>query len=153
MKLRTHVTIGASAFAVVAAVLSGRVLTGERTQPLTVSQGEVEVRVSGPGARAGDGQRACIRARRCRAADHGERMKRGQLLAVLDDRDLAAKRAAALAARESVARNVRARAQQGAARCGSAPRRLCLAAAGGLRARIDDKFTQACAAWLTRLIR
>jgi RND family efflux transporter MFP subunit len=41
-------------------------------------------------------------------SDHGEAVKRGQLLAVLDDRDLAAKRAAAAAARESVARNIAA---------------------------------------------
>jgi RND family efflux transporter MFP subunit len=41
-------------------------------------------------------------------ADHGDLVKRGQLLAVLDDRDLAAKRAAAAAASRSNASNVAA---------------------------------------------
>ena len=112
MKLKTPVLVAASALAVVAAVLAGRVLTGEQTQPLTVSQGEVEVRVAGPGtvqARVPVTVSARVSAYVVAVkADHGERVKRGQLLAVLDDRDLAAKRAAALAARESVARNIAA---------------------------------------------
>jgi len=41
-------------------------------------------------------------------ADHGDRVAKGQLLAVLDDRDLAAKRAAAASARLSIDANIAA---------------------------------------------
>jgi RND family efflux transporter MFP subunit len=79
---------------------------------LEVSQGEVEVSVRGPGtvqARVPVTVSARVSAQVVSLhADHGERVKRGQLLAVLDDRDLAARRAAAAAAGESNARNVAA---------------------------------------------
>jgi RND family efflux transporter MFP subunit len=84
----------------------------EAAAPLDVSQGEVEVRVSGPGtiqARVPVTVSARISAQVVSLhADHGDRVKRGQPLALLDDRDLAAKRAAAAAARESVERNIAA---------------------------------------------
>lgn len=80
--------------------------------PVTVSQGEVELRVSGPGtvqARVPLTVSARVAAQVVSLhADHGDLVRRGQPLAVLDDRDLAAKRAAASGARESIARNIAA---------------------------------------------
>jgi HlyD family secretion protein len=77
-----------------------------------VAQGEVEVRIAGPGtvqARVPVTVSARVSAQILSLhADHGDPVKRGQLLAVLDDRDLSAKRAAATAAGESNARNVAA---------------------------------------------
>jgi len=79
---------------------------------VAVSQGEIEVRIEGPGtvqARVPVTVSARIAAQvDSLYADHGDRVKRGQLLAVLDDRDLAAKRAAAAAAGETVKRNIEA---------------------------------------------
>jgi RND family efflux transporter MFP subunit len=84
----------------------------EAAPPINVSQGEVEVRVSGPGtvqARVPVTVSARISAQVVSLhADHGDLVKRGQLLAVLDDRDLAAKRAAATAARGSNESNIAA---------------------------------------------
>jgi RND family efflux transporter MFP subunit len=96
-----------------AAALGWRLLLrAEPIETVTVSQGEVEVRVGGPGtvqARVPVTISARISAQvRSLHADHGERVARGQLLAVLDDRDLAAKRAAAAAGRETVERNIAA---------------------------------------------
>jgi HlyD family secretion protein len=80
--------------------------------PVTVSQGEVEILVSGPGtvqARVPVTVSSRVAAQVVSLhADHGDLVRRGQLLAVLDDRDLAAKRAAARAAQETVARNIAA---------------------------------------------
>jgi HlyD family secretion protein len=79
---------------------------------VAVSQGEIEVRIEGPGtvqARVPVTVSARIAAQvDSLYADHGDRVKRGQLLAVLDDRDLAAKRAGAAAAGETVKRNIEA---------------------------------------------
>lgn len=84
----------------------------EPAPPVTVSQGELEILVSGPGtvqARVPVTVSARVSAQVVSLhADHGDRVQRGQPLAVLDDRDLAAKRAAAAAARESIARNIAA---------------------------------------------
>lgn len=84
-----------------------------RTEPppaVTVSQGEVEELVSGPGtvqARVPVTVSARVSAQVVSLhADHGDLVRRGQPLAVLDDRDLAAKRAAAAAARETLERNI-----------------------------------------------
>ena len=81
-------------------------------EPVAVALGEVEVRIAGPGtvqARVPVTVSARVSAQVISVhADHGERVKRGQLLAVLDDRDLSAKRAAAAAAGEANARNVAA---------------------------------------------
>jgi RND family efflux transporter MFP subunit len=77
---------------------------------VAVSQGEVEVRVEGTGTvqvRVPVTVSARVAAQVVSLhADHGDRVKRGQLLAVLDDRDLAAKRTAAAAAGETVKRNI-----------------------------------------------
>lgn len=79
---------------------------------VAVAPGEVSVRVSGPGtvqARVPVVLSARVTAQVVALhADHGDAVKRGQLLAELDDRDLAAKRAAALAAGETVDRNIAA---------------------------------------------
>jgi RND family efflux transporter MFP subunit len=91
------------------AAAAWRLLRSEPAPTVPVSNAEVPVLISGPGtvqARVPVTVSARVSAQVVSVhADHGERVKRGQLLAVLDDRDLAAKRAAASAARESVARN------------------------------------------------
>ena len=94
------------------ALAAWRFTRPEPTAPLLVSQGEVELVVSGPGtvqARVPVTVSARVSAQVVSLhADHGDLVKRGQLLAVLDDRDLAAKRAAAAAARRSNESNVAA---------------------------------------------
>jgi multidrug efflux pump subunit AcrA (membrane-fusion protein) len=81
-------------------------LRADKADPVTVAHGEVQMRIDGPGtvqARVPVTVSARISAQVVSLhADHGDRVKRGQLLALLDDRDLAAKRAAAVAGRESV---------------------------------------------------
>lgn len=81
-------------------------------EALPVAEGEVELRIGGPGtvqARVPVTLSARVTAQVVALhADHGDRVKRGQVLAVLDDRDLAAKRAAAAAAGESIERNIAA---------------------------------------------
>lgn len=83
---------------------------GDAGVPL--ERGEVAVRVSGPGtvqARVPVVLSARVTAQVVAMhADHGDAVRRGQLLAELDDRDLAAKRAAALAAGDAVERNIAA---------------------------------------------
>lgn len=78
--------------------------------PVTVSQGEVKMLVSGPGtvqARVPVTVSARISAQVLSLhADHGDRVTRGQLLAMLDDRDLAAKRGAAASARQAIQANI-----------------------------------------------
>lgn len=81
-------------------------------EPVAVSQGEVKVVVSGPGtvqSRVPVTVSARVSAQVVSLhADHGERVAKGQLLAVLDSRDLAAKAAASRAALETLARNIEA---------------------------------------------
>ena len=113
MKTRTLVGTSLAAGVVAAAALGAWLLwSAPPAEVVQVGQGEVEVRVGGPGtvqARVPVTVSARVSAQVVSLhADHGERVKRGQLLAVLDDRDLAAKRAAAAAAGESNARNVAA---------------------------------------------
>ncbi len=113
MRLKTLAAVGLVALVVAVAVLAGRaLLRPDAADPVTVSQGEVQVRVGGPGtlqARVPVTVSARVSAQVVSLhADHGDRVKRGQLMAVLDDRDFAAKRAAALAARESIERNIAA---------------------------------------------
>jgi RND family efflux transporter MFP subunit len=112
MKTRLLVGIGLACGVLVVAVSGWRLWPSEPAEVVEVVQAEVEVRVAGPGtvqARVPVTVSARVSAQVVSLhADHGERVKRGQLLAVLDDRDLSAKRAAALAARESVARNIAA---------------------------------------------
>ena len=105
--------VAGSALIVAAGALGGRLLLRvEAPEPVTVAQGEVELRVAGPGtvqARVPVTVSARVAAQVVSLhADHGDLVKRGQLLALLDDRDLLAKRAAATAAGESNARNVAA---------------------------------------------
>jgi RND family efflux transporter MFP subunit len=113
MKLRTIAIVAASAVIVGAGALGARWLLREQAaEPVVVTQGEVEVRIAGPGtvqARVPVTVSARLSAQVLSLhADHGDRVKRGQLLVVLDGRDLSAKRAAATAAGESNARNVAA---------------------------------------------
>lgn len=76
------------------------------------AEGAVALRITGPGtvqARIPVTLSARITATVAKlGADQGDAVKRGQLLAVLDDRELDAKRAAAASAQETVARNVAA---------------------------------------------
>jgi len=103
---------GGALLAVAAAVAGWRLMRADPVQTHPVAYGEVQVRVAGPGtvqARVPVSVSARISAQIVALhADHGDRVKRGQLLAVLDDRDLAAKRAGASAARETVQRNITA---------------------------------------------
>ena len=112
MKRRTFAVGAAIALAVLAAGVTWRFLPGEQAQTTPVSQAEVELLVSGPGtvqARVPVTVSARVSAQVVSLhADHGDLVKRGQLLAVLDDRDLAAKRAAAAAARGSNESNIAA---------------------------------------------
>ena len=112
MKRKLLAMAGAAVLVLAVAALGARLLLHAPESPVTVSQGEVELRVTGPGtvqARVPVTVSARVSAQVVSLhADHGERVKRGQLLAVLDDRDLAAKRAATLASTESNARNVAA---------------------------------------------
>jgi RND family efflux transporter MFP subunit len=77
-----------------------------------IAEGAVEVRIDGPGtvqARIQVTLSALVSAQVVALhADHGDTVRRGQLLAVLDDRDLAARRGAATAGRETVERNIAA---------------------------------------------
>jgi len=103
---------GGALLAVAAAVAGWRLMRADPVQTHPVAYGEVQVRVAGPGtvqARVPVSVSARISAQIVALhADHGDRVKRGQLLALLDDRDLAAKRAGASAARETVQRNITA---------------------------------------------
>jgi RND family efflux transporter MFP subunit len=98
--------------ALAAALVLWRLTRPEAAPPVGISQGEVELRVSGPGtvqARVPVTVSARVSAQVLSLhADHGDTITRGQPLAVLDDRDLAARRAAAAAARESIGRNIAA---------------------------------------------
>lgn len=77
-----------------------------------VAQGEVAVRVTGPGTLQARvpvtlGARITTTVRQV-DADVGDRVRAGQVLALLDGRDLAAQRDAAASQREAVLRNVKA---------------------------------------------
>src|SRR5688500_4317727 len=109
MKPKT-ITIFVGVLVTVAAALgAGSLLRNDAAEPVTVAQGEVELRVAGPGtvqARVPVTISARMSAQVVSLhADHGDLVKRGQLLAVLDDRDVAAERAPAAAARGSNERN------------------------------------------------
>lgn len=112
MKARTLAVGAGIALAASGASMLWWLMHQEPVPTATVAHGEVEVRIAGPGtvqARVLVTVAARISAQVLSLhADHGERVKRGQLLAVLDDRDLSAKRAAALAGRDSIARNIAA---------------------------------------------
>lgn len=96
----------------VAAALAWRMRTQAAPEPTPVTTGEVKIVVSGPGtvqSRVPVTVSARVSAQvRSLHADHGQRVAQGQLLAVLDDRDLAAKLAAARAAHQTLERNIEA---------------------------------------------
>ena len=103
---------GGALLALAIAAAGWRLMRADPVQTHPVAYGEVQMRVTGPGtvqARVLASVGARISAQIVALhADHGDRVARGQLLAVLDDRDLAAKRAGASAARETVQRNITA---------------------------------------------
>lgn len=87
-------------------------LAPKPVETVTLGQGAVPVRVTGPGtvqARVNATLSARVTASVVTlGADQGDRVKPGQVLATLDDRDLAARRAATLAQQETLRRNVQA---------------------------------------------
>lgn len=91
---------------------SARLLFRAKPPATPIAATEVESRITGPGtvqARIPVTVSARVSAQVVSVhADHGEQVKRGQLLAVLDDRDLAARRAAASAGADTVGRNIAA---------------------------------------------
>jgi RND family efflux transporter MFP subunit len=109
---RTRLVV--ASVALVLAALAGLALFGRPASVATHSaaEGSVALRIAGPGtveARIPITLSARITATVAEVhADQGDTVARGQLLAVLDDRELDAKRAASAAARETVARNVAA---------------------------------------------
>lgn len=114
MNLKRPLIIAAAALLAAAALVPAyrAALRAQSVETTAVVHGEVAVRVVGPGtvqARIPVTLSARTSAQIVALhADQGDRVRRGQLLAVLDDRDLAAKRAAAAAGRETVARNIAA---------------------------------------------
>jgi RND family efflux transporter MFP subunit len=113
MKTATVALVAAGALVAIGGALGGGwLLRRDAPEPVAVAQGEVETRIGGPGtvqARVPVTVSARVSAQVVSLhADHGDLVKRGQLLAVLDDRDLAAKRAAAAAARGSNESNIAA---------------------------------------------
>lgn len=139
--LRAPAAWSAAALLAVLAALSAWHFNREDTPaPVTVSQGEVKLLVGGPGtvqSRVPVTLSARVSASVVSLhADHGDRVIRGQLLAVLDDRDLAAKAASSAAARETLERNIEA----AAATVAKARADLELA---GNRARRDEDLRRA----------
>ena len=108
-------TIVVASVATVAIAAAGAAYSFWRAVPVTTAeavQGRVALRVTGPGtvqARVPVTLSSRITATVARIdADVGDTVKRGQLLAVLDDRDLAARRAVAGGQQEILARNLSA---------------------------------------------
>jgi RND family efflux transporter MFP subunit len=95
-----------------AALAYGALLRPQPVPIVAVAEGAVALRITGPGtvqARIPVTVSARTSAQVVALhADQGDRVRRGQLLARLDDRDLAARRAAAAASRDTVAANIRA---------------------------------------------
>jgi len=111
-KLARRLTLAALVLAA-GATLAYRVFLHPReVVAVAVAEGAVARRVTGPGtvqARVPVTLAARTSAQVVALhADQGDLVRRGQLLAVLDDRDLAARRAAASASRDAVASNIRA---------------------------------------------
>jgi RND family efflux transporter MFP subunit len=103
---------GAAGLALVAGAVAAFVLRAAPVETQAAAEGVVAVRVTGPAtveARIPVTLSARITATVAKlSADQGDAVKRGQILAVLDDRELDAKRAAATTAQETIARNVAA---------------------------------------------
>lgn len=114
MSRRTIILAAAGALAIGAAGAAAY-LRFWRAVPVTTvqaAQGSVSVRVTGPGTMQARvpvtvSSRITASVRRV-DADVGDRVRRGQLLALLDDRDLAARRGVAGAQQEVLARNIKA---------------------------------------------
>ena len=108
-KYALPIAAGVAALAVAAAAL---LLRAAPVETQTAAEGVVAVRVAGPGtveARIPVTLSARVTATVAKLhADQGDAVKRGQLLATLDDRELDAKRATAATAQETGARNVAA---------------------------------------------
>jgi RND family efflux transporter MFP subunit len=108
-KYALSIAAGVAALAVAAAML---LLRAAPVETHTAAEGIVAVRITGPGtveARIPVTLSARVTATVAKLhADQGDAVKRGQLLATLDDRELDAKRAAASNAQETIARNVAA---------------------------------------------
>lgn len=113
-RMKTRTLALATAIAVLAAATVGwrLAMRGGPAETRPVATSPVEVRIDGPGtvqARVPVTLSALVSAQVVALhADHGDTVRRGQLLAVLDDRDLAARRHAATAGREAVERNIAA---------------------------------------------
>jgi RND family efflux transporter MFP subunit len=109
-KVRLAIAGAVAAVAVVA--VSWFAMRATPVETATAAQGVVPVRVAGPGtveARIPVTLSARITATVAKLhADQGDAVKRGQILATLDDRELDAKRGAATNAQETIARNVAA---------------------------------------------
>jgi len=115
MAMSKRTIVVASVAAVVIAAAGAAYLRFWRAVPVTtveVVQGRVALRVTGPGtlqARVPVTLSSRITATVARIdADVGDIVKRGQLLAVLDDRDLAARRAVAGGQQDASVRNIEA---------------------------------------------
>jgi RND family efflux transporter MFP subunit len=107
-----RIAAATAAIAVAAVAILGFALRAAPVETIAAAQGTVPLRITGPGtveARIPVTLSARITATVAKLdADQGDAVKRGQVLAVLDDRELDAKRAAATNARETVARNIAA---------------------------------------------
>lgn len=108
----TRVAAAGAGIAVAAIAVAGFALRAAPVETHAAAEGAVALRITGPGtveARIPVTLSARITATVAKLhADQGDAVKRGQLLALLDDRELDAKRAAAASAQETVARNVAA---------------------------------------------
>jgi RND family efflux transporter MFP subunit len=111
-KLARRLALAALPILAAAALAYGVLLRPREVAAVAVAEGAVVRRVTGPGtvqARVPVTLAARTSAQVVALhADQGDLVRRGQLLAVLDDRDLAARRAAAAASRDAVASNIRA---------------------------------------------
>ena len=111
MTRRTLILVTAGALAIAAgAAAYFRFWHAVPVATVRAEQGSVALLISGPGAMQARvpvtvSSRITAGVRQV-DADVGESVKRGQLLAVLDDRDLAARRGAAGAQQEVLARNI-----------------------------------------------
>lgn len=110
-----RIGIALTAFLAAGLVLAGAYRAFFHASPVAVvaaAEGKVQLRVIGPGtvqARIPVTLASTITASVASLhADHGDKVKRGQLLAVLDDRDLAARRASVSSQQETVRHNIEA---------------------------------------------
>jgi RND family efflux transporter MFP subunit len=107
-----RISLAGIAVAILAGIGLYRAFGAAAVETLTVAEGAVPVTIRGPGtveARIPVTLSARVTATITKLyVDHGDAVKRGQLVASLDDRDLAAKRAASVQSQETARRNVKA---------------------------------------------